>query len=398
MKRFLDKLRYVRAKDILSIFVLIAAIPYSQLIKKKRGHIWLICENGIEARDNGYWLYRYICDNHPETDAIYVISKDSPDYKKVEKLGRETISPGSFKHWGYYLAAENNISSQKGGKPNAAVCYLLEVYGIWKNKRIFLQHGIINNDLEFLYYQNTKMSMFICGAEPEYQYVKKYFGYPEGAVQYLGLARFDGLHDFYRERIILIMPTWRKYIATPGKMAHKYDSQKAFCQTSYFRAWDEFFKDPDLQRCLKKYNCQIVFYPHRDMQRFLPAFSTKNPYIKFADWHQYDVQTLLKKASFLITDYSSVAMDFAYMYKPLLYYQFDLEEFRMTQYKKGYFDYDKDGFGPVCRSYQEVKSKLKEAVQSDFANDETYVSRAKNFFTLHDAHNCERIYNAIVKS
>lgn len=398
MKRFLDKLRYVKVTDVLSFFVLIAAIPYSLIIKKKRRHIWLICENGTEARDNGYWLYQYICNNHPETDVIFVIAKDSPDYKKVEMLGKETISPRGFKHWAYYLAAENNISSQKDGKPNAAVCYLMEVYGIWKNKRIFLQHGIIHNDVEFLHYQNTKMSMFICGAEPECRYVKEHFGYPEGAVRYLGLARFDGLYNFHSERIILIMPTWRKYIATPGKMAHKYDSRKAFCQTSYFCAWDEFFKDQDLQRNLKKYNCQIVFYPHRNMQRFLSAFSIQSPYIKFADWHQYDVQALLKKACLLITDYSSVAMDFAYMYKPLLYYQFDLEEFRKTQYKKGYFDYDKDGFGPTCRSYQEVKSKLIEAIQNGFTNDEIYVSRAKSFFTLHDARNCERIYNAIVTS
>lgn len=40
-----------------------------------------------------------------------------------------------------YLTAKVNISSQKGGKPNYAVCYLLEVYGILRNSRVFYNMG-----------------------------------------------------------------------------------------------------------------------------------------------------------------------------------------------------------------------------------------------------------------
>ena len=395
MKRFLNKLRYVKAKDIWSIFVMLAAIPYAKRIRKQRNYIWLICENGMEARDNGFWLYRYICGNHPETDAVYVISEKSPDYRKVSELGREIVEPGTIRHWAYYMAAEYNISSQKDGKPDAAVCYLLEVYGFWKNKRIFLQHGIIHNDLEFLHYPNTKMAMFICGAEPEYRYVKEHFGYPEGAVKYLGLARFDGLYDIHPKRFILIMPTWRKYIATPGRFSKKFDGSETFIQTNYFKAWEEFFRDRELDEYLEKYHWEILFYPHRNMQRFLPYFSSQSKHIHFADWRKYDVQELLRDASFLVTDYSSVAMDFAYMGKPLLYYQFDLEEFRTLQYSEGYFDYEKNGFGPVCFSYPHVKEKLCEAEDGEFINDEKYLSRIRAFYSIHDNHNCERIYNAI---
>ena len=65
-----------------------------------------------------------------------------------------------------------------------------------KNRRAFLQHGIIHNDNEFLHYENTRMGLFVCGARPEYDYVRRSFGYPEGTVRYLGLARFDELHHF----------------------------------------------------------------------------------------------------------------------------------------------------------------------------------------------------------
>ena len=93
--------------------------------------MWLVCEEYNEARDNGYWLYKYIRKAHPEQDVVYAINKESVDYEKIKNLG-EVIQYGSIKHWAYYLAASINISSQKGGKPNAAVCYLLEVYGSFK--------------------------------------------------------------------------------------------------------------------------------------------------------------------------------------------------------------------------------------------------------------------------
>lgn len=53
-----------------------------------------------------------------------------------------------------------------------------------------------------------------------------------------------------------------------------------------------------------------------------------------------DVQALLKSAAFLVTDYSSIAFDFAYMYKPMVYFQFDQERFREGQYPSGYFRYE----------------------------------------------------------
>ena len=103
---------------------------------------------------------------------MYVIDSASTEAARVQALGGEVIQWGGLRHWAYYLAAEYNVSSQKDGKPNAAVCYLLEVYGILKNRRAFLQHGIIHNDNEFLHYENTRMGLFVCGARPEYDYVR----------------------------------------------------------------------------------------------------------------------------------------------------------------------------------------------------------------------------------
>ena len=146
MRHFFHQCKFVKPRDIAAIFTFLLALPVSWIYKRKRKNMWLVCERAAEARDNGYWFYKYMREQHPEQDCVYAIKRQSPDYEKVAAIGGEIIEFGSFKHWVYYLVAELNISSQKEGKPNAAVCYLLEVYGIRKNKRVFLQHGIIKDD------------------------------------------------------------------------------------------------------------------------------------------------------------------------------------------------------------------------------------------------------------
>lgn len=395
MENLKEKFERVKIKDVLSIFVFIVAIPYAIYLKKKRPDMWLICEEYNEARDNGYWLYKYVREVHPEQDCVYAINKKSVDYSRIKNLG-EVIQYGGYKHWAYYLAASRNISSQKGGKPNAALCYVLEVYGILKNVRIFLQHGITINDVPWLHYKNTRMSLFVCGAKKEYECIKHTFGYPSNNVQYLGFARFDGLHDYQiNKQQILVMPSWREWIATPTSKSIELDNVSKFTETEYYQKWNELLNSLEITKMLEEYNMNIVFYPHRNMQQYLQEFSTISDRVIIADWQKYDVQELLKESALLITDYSSISMDFGYMRKPMIYYQFDEAKFRKGQYQEGYFSYREDGFGPVCTKLHEVKEELEGYLSNALANRKEYEKREHDFFTFYDTNNCERNYEAI---
>ena len=390
-----EKFERVKWHDIAAGFTFLAAIPQAMLLRRKRPDLWLICEDEKEARDNGFWLYRHIRQNHPEQDCVYAIDPASPDFKKVQPLG-EVIPYGGYRHWVYYLAASRNISSQKGGKPNAAICYVLEVYGLLRNRRAFLQHGVIVNDLVWLYYENTKMDLFVCGAKQEYEYICDTFGYPEGAVQYLGLTRFDGLHDVtVKPKQLLVMPTWREWIATPTSKSKTLDDMTDFRTTEYYQKWNEFLMSPELADILERNDLQMIFFPHRNMQQYLSDFTCCSDRMIIADWKKYDVQQLLKESAFLITDYSSISMDFGYMRKPMLYYQFDEEKFRRGQYGEGYFSYHDNGFGPVCADLSEVLRVLGPAADRGFAPDPEYLRRETVFFPLYDTGNCERNYQAI---
>lgn len=391
-----QKLQRVKLSDIGHIFLFIVALPIALVYRCFRKDLWLICDNKNEARDNGYWLFRYITENYKEQDVVYAIDKKSPDFQKVKNLGK-VVNYGTLKHWILYLTAKKNISSQKGGKPNAAVCYFLEVNRILKNTRIFLQHGIIKDDMPFLHYENTQMRMFVCSTDREWRFVSNKYGYPNGYVKKLGLCRFDQLHDniSVKQNQILVMPTWRSWIGTPTSASYEIENISDFKNTEYYKAWNEFLSSDEIHHILKENNLKMVFYPHRDMQSYINEFNIKDKNITVAKWPEYDVQQLLKESAYLITDFSSIAMDFAYMKKRLIYYQFDYETFRQGHYPEGYFSYEKDGFGKVCYTLNEVIDEFKKAVSDNFVNPEEYLKKHDNFFDLYDQNNCERNYLAI---
>ncbi len=346
-KNILHELNYLKWRDIYQIFVFLISLPFSLIykiiIKINKKEIWLVCEDKNEARDNGYCFFKYLNENQKQITSYYAINYRCKDYEKVKKIGR-TVKYGSLKHWILYFNCKYNISTQKAGKPGAAICYVLEVYNIIKSKFIFLQHGITINKSKWLFYENTKMRLFICGAKPEYEYVKKYFGYPEENVKYLGLSRFDDYHDIQVDKKqILLIPSWREWIASKNEYSKKYENTSDFTKTEYFQKYQELINNKELNEFLESNDLTIYFYPHRNMQKYISYFNTSSNRIKIVSNKNSEIRDLLIKSAVMITDFSSVGIDFAYMKKPVIYYQFDEKRFREAQYGEGYFDYRKAG-------------------------------------------------------
>ncbi len=383
-------LRFIKVKDIIQLFLCCLISPIALISKIFIRDFWLVCEEEKEARDNGYWFFKWVKENHPEQKIAYAINKKSPDYEKIKGIGK-IIKYGSICHWFWYIVADKNISSQKGGKPNAAVCYLFEVvFKLRKNNRIFLQHGVTINKGEWLYYKNTNIRLFITATQQEHDFIKSHFGYPQDNVKLLGFSRFDQLYDIEIDKdMILVMPTWRNWLA------REIDENKGieFENTEYFKQWNGFLNSSELDELLKKYNKYILFYPHRNMQKFLKYFSTCSERIHIADWRNYDIQYVLKKASLMITDYSSVFFDVVYMRKHVLFFQFDETEFRDRQYSEGYLNYHDTTFGLWAKSLDKVISNLNEVLQSNNLLLDKHM--IEDIFPLYGKCNSELIYNAI---
>ncbi len=394
--RIKDKFKFVKIKDIMSGFVMLLAFIPAMIAKIFIRDFWLICEDKNEARDNGYWLFKHIREKYPKQKVAYAINKKSVDYNKVKDLGK-VIQYGGFSHWFWYFVADKNISSQKGGKPNAAICYVLEVVlKSRKKNRIFLQHGIIASDLKWLYYKNTTMHRFVVSTKQEYDFLTQNFGYPEGNIVLTGLCRFDNLlNSKVDENQILLMPTWRQWIARDVEMK-KIEGTTNFVESNYFKAYDSLLKNEKLDNLLKKYNKKLIFYPHRNMQKYIDKFSTTSDNITIANAKDYDVQQLLKESALLLTDYSSIFFDFAYMKKPIIFYQFDEKAFREYQYKEGYFDYKNNELSVWTDNQNDLLKEVEKVIKNNMKKSD--VDAADKVFKYNDSNNCERTYQMIKES
>ena len=89
--------------------------------------------------------------------------------------------------------------------------------------------------------------------------------------------------------------------------------------------------------------------------------------------------------------------DFAYLKKPVIYAQFDRESVfsGVHTFQKGYFDYEKDSFGPVTTEIDETVDRIIDYMENSCRPEDVYTRRAEGFFAFHDKENCRRIYEKI---
>jgi CDP-glycerol glycerophosphotransferase (TagB/SpsB family) len=85
------------------------------------------------------------------------------------------------------------------------------------------------------------------------------------------------------------------------------------------------------------------------------------------------------------------------MRKPVIYYHFDYKKYRETQYSEGYFNYSKNGFGPIVDNIDTLVKEISNSFEQKFTLNEKYSKRNEKFYKYHDKNNCERIYNEIIK-
>ncbi|MBQ3292944.1 DUF1792 domain-containing protein [Candidatus Saccharibacteria bacterium] len=394
--KFSNFLKQIKVKDLFAPFVffvlLVPSFVFRLMNHIKKRQLWLVAENG-EARDNGYHFYKYIRDNHPDDFCFYAIKINSSEYDKVAKLGN-VIKYGSLKHWLYYMSANLNISSQKNGNPSPIFWYVIHVLmGMYKN-RLFLKHGLIKDDLKYVYYKNAKFKYIVCGAKAEYEYVLDNFGYDESRIFLTGLPRWDNLIDTSnntKEQSIVIMPTWRNWLGGDRNSVFEVEN---FENTDFYKNWNALLNDQNFINYIEKKHIKVYFYPHICMQKFIKFFRTNSKNIEFLSIDT-DIQTLFNTCDLMITDYSSVAFDFAYLEKPVIYFQFDNNEYRKRQHIEGYFKYNIDGFGPVVMGVSDVVKQMKQYFDYGFESD--VYKKIKKFYGR-KCTNCSKALYESIKS
>lgn len=400
MLEFIQMRIPAKYKDLIGILVSLLYMPEIIILKflsrkkfKNYDDIWIISERGIEAKDNGYHFFKYLKENNIKDNVYYIMDiKNERDYKKVKHIGN-IVQYKSLQHKLLYINSKVLISTHMNTIIPWKYCRYNYFNKIYKNiigdkKYIFLQHGIIRGDLsKSLCKKNADIDLFITSAKPEYEYVLQKFGYTKEEVVCTGLARFDNLHNIKIKKQILLMPSWRVHLRGL--------SDDEFKKSDYYIDYQSLITNKRLLEVLEKYDYNLIFYPHHEMQKYLHLYKVSNERIILADNNNYDVQELLKSSELLLTDYSSVYYDFAYMNKPLIYYHPEHDTKFKEGLKESYFNFSEHGFGVVAPNEVKLIDEIEKILENRCEVEDLYKLRSEKFFSVRDNQNCKRIYKEV---
>ena len=353
---------------------------------------WLIMDRDESADDNGEHFYRWLMKNHPEQRAYFVLRKEARDWMRLEKEGFVLVDFNSPDYEELFKNCSKIISAHGDN-------YIFSSFPEHRYKDfVFLQHGITKDDLSG-WMNGFPATLFLTAAKREYDSIAgdfNHYKYSPKEVALTGFPRHDALlvSPLKKQKQILIMPTWRNYIVGSKVSGNKRAKNPAFMETAYFRAWHSLLHCKQLKELSEKYGFEVVFYPHQNCQPYLEEFDCPD-YIRAVRQGECGIQELFLNASVMITDFSSVAMDMAYAERAVLYYQFDEEEFFRKHWEKGYFDYRRDGFGPVAVNEEDVLCELEKILKNGGDMPLFYKERVDSFFAYRDGKSCERTYEAI---
>ena len=362
-----------------------------------KSNAWILMDRDNQADDNAEHLYRYISENHPEQDIYFALKKTSSDWKRLEQDGFNLLEFGSSVFESKLKDCAKIISSHVDGY----ITHYFKDNSLLDKDYVFLQHGITKDDLSG-WLNTKKIACFVTATNPEYHSIvdnTTAYKFGKKEVKLTGFPRYDRLliNNNTESKQILIMPTWRSSIVGTYISGTERTRNPDFMKTNYARHWHGFMNHAILKE-LNDQGYQIVFAPHPSIQEYMDEFTVPD-FIKIYSYSEGNIQSVFQNTSILITDYSSVAFDVAYLNKAILYYQFDYDEVFSSgnhTYQKGYFDYNRDGFGAVAYNETELLAALKDLVDNQAKVPDLYQTRIDKTFQFRDSNNCERVYQAIL--
>ncbi len=365
----------------------------------KHKEYWLVFDRVNKADDNGEAFFEYLRKYRKrEVKAEFLIHKNTPDYKRIKRCGKVTDIL-SAKHKLHYVKCDKVVASNGEEftiRPLGGITALRDISV--KKKYVFLQHGVTKDDVsDWLNKYNKSIYRLITVTNAEYQsFLNGNYFYDKQNIVLTGFPRYDKLYNAPKKQIA-IMPTWRHYLngINDGGV---WTAIEHFDETDYFKFYNSLLNDSRLLNAAKEHGYKIVFLPHPNIyQAYIKQFNIP------AGVEVLDMNTkysgVFAESNLLLTDYSSVAFDFAYLRKPVVYCQFDSEMFfsGAHSYDKGYFEYEKDGFGEVCTDLDSTVKTLISYIKDGCKLKDEYAERIENTFPFNDKNNCERVFNAIYK-
>ncbi|HEX2892758.1 MAG TPA: glycosyltransferase [Marmoricola sp.] len=355
---------------------------------RKYADAWVLMDRVDAAGDNGEALFAWLRAEQPSVNAWFVLSESSPDWARLRREhGKRVVAHGSLE-WRVLMAHCVHLLSSYADDEIVRPPEVAEFTApSWRFT--FLQHGVIADDLsgwlgskpiDLLVTSTPGEQAAIAGDGSAYLFTTK-------EVRVTGLPRFDRLlrvGEAYRPEsrdLVLVAPTWRRWL-----------QGRATADSDLVRQWTEVLASPVLADRCRELGLTLGFLPHPD----LPLPTDRLPeHVTVLD--RRDVPELVARARAVVTDYSSIAFDAAYVERPVVYFQFD-RDFALGGAhlgRPGWFDRGRDGFGPVTTTPDDAVAAIVAALDHGPGPASPYAERMAAAFPERDGQCCRRVFEAV---
>lgn len=361
-------------------------------------NIWLFADKIYKAGDNAEYLYRYSLRQNDNAYKYYVLSQKSPDASRFKDNNIPYITYRSlfqkilFLHSDIIVFTHNNAPGfYRFGGENSIYFRDLYNYDV-----MYIQHGLAIQETSEIYNKSIDdiKLFFVASPFETKNLLRSEYGYMASEIIPAGMARFDGLIN-KPSKTILISPTWRTNLIeehtdydTPDKPTNN------FKDSAYFKIYNNVITDEKLLSYAKKYGYKINFLLHPALSNQKSSFITNDTLTVISPTDSFSYEDALIEASLLVTDYSGLQFDMAYMYKPVVHYH---PPELPPSYNETVFKYESDSIGDITHNLTSLVSVLCEYMKNNSDMKPIYRNRVDSFYYHHDSDNSKRIYESILK-
>jgi GT2 family glycosyltransferase len=377
----------------------------SRVVRRLFAKSWVLMDRVHDADDSAEHLFRYLRKHRRKTNAWFVIEAGTPDDRRLRKsVHRRVVAHGSLRWKLLMLNCQHLISTHIDREIIAPAEITRLRAPRWRYT--FLQHGVIKDDLSR--WMNIKdPDVFITSTTAEYESIVadgSPYKFTTREVKLTGLPRFDRLraqselHPPERRDLLLIAPTWRSWFMRPGSTGvHRRNADlERFTSSEFYQEWFGLIGSDRLRQLAEEHGLTIGLLLHPNLQSIAAELDVP-PYVQLLTFEGQDVQAIFARARVFVTDYSSMAFNAAYIERPLVYFQFDADRFFGGGHAgvTGYFDFERDGYGPVAMTIDAATRDIADALTHGPQPQPRYRGRIEQAFPDRDGRCCERVADVI---
>lgn len=365
-------------------------------------HTTVIFESfgGRQISDSPLAIYKELKKTHPEYRLIWVVNKGLAT--QAEKNGYDYVIRGSFK-WVRTIEkaqiwVENARLPQWVRKPKHVK--LIQTWHGTPLKKLGLdiKNVVMPGTNTERYHQNfvkeaNRWDVLISPNTYSTNIFRQAFGYQNKIVE-IGYPRNDKLANPTKEEIKLL----KQKLGIPlDKKVIMY--APTYRDNQFFQKGKYSFELPfSLKEFQERFGSNAVLLLR--MHYLIANSMDISGFEDFAyDVSSYaDISELYLVSDLLITDYSSVFFDYAYLKRPILFYPYDYEIYK-DELRGFYLDYQKDLPGKIAYNsvdlYDEIENELKE---NDISNNQQFEMFYKRFCGLNAGNASKRIVEEIERN